>query len=56
MVCTSETLSHVNNRHTMWKNDTDIRDDVSFSAAFSTLCPFGHGVVPGPGEAREGER
>lgn len=25
-------------------------------AAFNTLCPYGHGALPGPGDAREGER
>lgn len=25
------------------------------SAAFNALCPYGHGALPGPGDAREGE-
>lgn len=24
-------------------------------AAFNALCPYGHGALPGPGDAREGE-
>lgn len=25
-------------------------------AAFDTLCPYGHGALPGPGDTREGEQ
>lgn len=28
---------------------------VASPAAFDTLCPYGHGALPGPGDAREGD-